>query len=129
VADGTAEPTRTRAVSRAYSALAITTALDATGGFPPGNTPDRRAVRVHSSAAWWGSRGTQTIRMSDGRDIAGCRDHDRAAANATPAVDSKRAQACGSGEWLVEKPPQDASVMRKLHYGVDADRDRSSPPS
>ena len=46
-----AEPRATRGGQPRYSVLAITTALTLRGGFPLGATPDRRADRIHSSAA------------------------------------------------------------------------------
>jgi len=47
-----AEPRTTRGGQPRYSALAITTALTLRAVFPPGATPDRRADRIPSSAAW-----------------------------------------------------------------------------
>ena len=45
-------------------------------------------------------------------------------------VDSTGLKLCGPGEWLVEKhAARTRRSWRKLHIGVDADTDRSSPPS
>ena len=46
-----AEPRGTRGGQPRYSALAITTALTAAGGLPPGAAPDRRTGRIDASAA------------------------------------------------------------------------------
>jgi len=119
-----AEPRATRGGQPRYSALAITTALDATGGFS--------AWRYARPKGW--SRSLLRLLGLDlaapdhstmrptGRDIAGVATTTGQANRYTCWWTATGLKLCGPGEWLVEKhATRTRRSWRKLHIGVDAD--------